>query len=330
MVTASGHLVAPPHIALLRDGSEEADGIALVHPSLEADPEVRASLESLGIRSLDAIGRLDALLASADGFAQETWVEFWRLSRLVPVSDAAALVESRGVASDIRGCRRDGVWARIQDLLLPGVVVPSEAEDDDDVVLDVAVHAEDIPLLRALGELLAGMIGFQESWYRTYRQEMVARFVGRPDLDARPSESHLIFDENGYAGPMSSLGLLSEESAARLSAAVIQHSEARRPWVMRHSSQPRYGKLECPNPALWQVRKHGVLATSLGLRETALVVGPDLVAWSDVLPVADVDPVVARQLELPNSPAETNRAVWLTLRHAADPSPWPFVGIRRR
>ena len=36
-----------------------------------------------------------------------------------------------------------------------------------------------------------------------------------------------------------------------------------------------------------------------------------LVAWSDVLPVADVDPVVARQLELPNSPAETNRAVWL-------------------
>ena len=130
---------------------------------------------------------------------------------------------------------------------------PSEAEDDDGVVLDVAVHAEDIPLLRALGvtaEPEGDRLPTQESWYRTYRQEMVARFVGRPDLDARPSESHLIFDENGYAGPMSSLGLLSEESAARLSAAVIQHSEARRPWVMRHSSQPRYGKLECPNPAL--------------------------------------------------------------------------------
>jgi len=325
IVTASGHLVAPdPTSLFFGDGSEEADGIALVHPELEADPEVRASLESLGIRSLDAIGRLDALLASADGFARETWEEFWRLSRLVPVSDVAALVESRGVAGDIRGCRRDGVWARIQDLLLPGVVVPSEAEDDDGVVLDIAVHAEDGPLLRALGvtaEPEGDRSPTQESWYRTYRQEMVARFVGRPDLHGRPSESHLEFDENGYAGPLSSLSLLSEESAARLSAAVIQHSEARRPWVMRHRSQSQYGKLECPNPALWQVRKHGVLATSLGLRQTALVVGPDLVAWSDVLPVADVDPVVAKQLELPNSPAETNRAVWLdALRHAADPS----------
>ena len=115
-------------------------------------------------------------------------------SRLVPVSDAAALVESRGVASDIRGCRRDGrVGSRIQDLLLPGVVVPSEAEDDDGVVLDVAVHAEDIPLLRALGvtaEPEGDRLPTQESWYRTYRQEMVARFVGRLDLDARPSESH--------------------------------------------------------------------------------------------------------------------------------------------
>ena len=168
--------------------------------------------------------------------------------------------------------------------MLPGVVVPSEAEDDDGVVLDVAVHAEDIPLLRALGvtaEPEGDRLPTQESWYRTYRQEMVARFVGRPDLDARPSESHLIFDENGYAGPMSSLGLLSEESAARLSAAVIQHSEARRPWVMRHSSQPRYGKLECPNPALWQVRKHGVLATSLGLRERRLSLG--LISWRGLM-----------------------------------------------
>ena len=57
-------------------------------------------------------------------------------------------------------------------------------------------------------------------------------------------------------------------------------------------------------------------------RETALVGGPDLVAWSDVLPVADVDPVVARQLELPNSPTETNRAVWLgraARRHGPSP-----------
>ena len=63
-----------------------------------------------------------------------------------------------------------------------------EAEDDDGVVLDVAVHAEDIPLLRALGvtaELEGDRLPTQESWYRTYRQEMVARFVGSPDLDAR-------------------------------------------------------------------------------------------------------------------------------------------------
>ena len=42
VVTASGHLVAPdPTSLFFGDGSEEADGIALVHPSLEADPEVR-------------------------------------------------------------------------------------------------------------------------------------------------------------------------------------------------------------------------------------------------------------------------------------------------
>ena len=83
IVTASGHLAAPdPTSLFFGDGSEEADGIALVHPSLEADPEVRASLESLGISSHDANCRLDALLATAEGVAPETGGEFWRLSRL--------------------------------------------------------------------------------------------------------------------------------------------------------------------------------------------------------------------------------------------------------
>ena len=61
----------------------------------------------------------------------------------VPVSDAAALVESRGVAGTISEAAGGmACGPRIQDLLVPGVVVPSEAEDDDGVVLDVAVHAE--------------------------------------------------------------------------------------------------------------------------------------------------------------------------------------------
>ena len=92
------------------------------------------------------------------------------------------------------------------------------------------------------------MIGFNPGVVAFDPQEMVACLLAAP-TDARPSESHLIFDENGY-GPDE----LARFAVGRVGGPAERSSdpapEARRPWVMRHSSQPRYGKLECPNPYL--------------------------------------------------------------------------------
>ena len=175
-----------------------------------------ASLESLGIRSLDAIGRLMRCSHRPMGSPRDVG----GVLAAEPTCRSMPLPRRAVVASDIRGCGGMACGLgfrtccyRAWSFLRGG--------DDDGVVLDVAVHAEDIPLLRALrvtAEPEGDRLPTQESWYRTYRQEMVARFVGRPDLD-EAVESHLIFDENGY-GP-DELARLSEESAARLSAAVI-------------------------------------------------------------------------------------------------------------
>ena len=155
----------------------------------------RCALLSRLVFALDAIGR-DALLASADGFPKRRGRSSGA-ERLVPVSDAAALVESRGVASDIRGCQ-DGVWARIQDLFRAWSFLRRRRMTMASFSMLQFMLKTFRSFERSGCPPSRKVIGFRprsRGIGPTGRKWLL--FAGRPDLDARPSESHLILMRMG-------------------------------------------------------------------------------------------------------------------------------------
>src|SRR5690606_28865894 len=64
------------------------------------------------------------------------------------------------------------------------------------------------------------------------------------------------------------------------------------------------------SPIRWMLRKYGRVTTSQGIKPLTEAVGPQLAAYRDVLPVADISPEKARKLRLPITVDEVPADRW--------------------
>ncbi|MEU9842742.1 DEAD/DEAH box helicase family protein [Actinomadura sp. NPDC048032] len=321
--TADGRLVPPQEGKVFRRTALDppSEDTVYVDPELEDDPATSQFLEILGIKAADAFGRFSA--AVSGGFAlyrEPDWDRFWQLARRVPVDRAVEHVISRGVVADLMVRTRAGTYKRLSRCLLPGAVIPSGSPDDSDFMVDEDFHHDDIRMLRGLGMSDVPLPDVNPSsavWFGDYRSSMVDLYYkALPAGVRRPQQGRI---ELEGAHPAGHLGLLFDLSPAARSR-FIQNLPVEglvTKWTVHALTRPDDTPLPVPSPLVWAIEKNGRLATSMGIRRIADCVGPGLAAHARVLPVADINPGLARALGLANSLAEIKGGLWLSLLNQA-------------
>ncbi len=116
-----------------------------VDPAMVEDAETFTALTALGIRALDAGGRLAAQCARMVGTSVtgKDTAELWVRARLVPADVAASTIEGafgRGKAPVRTLAARPRA---VGETLLPGTVVPSDGSRDAPVTVDTDFHRSD-------------------------------------------------------------------------------------------------------------------------------------------------------------------------------------------
>lgn len=311
--TGSTVTCSPDVVFFGEPGMEPPPNAHFVAHEAAADPATRAALEALGIRELDPAGRLEALAAAPDRMRPDTWIQFWELSRAVPDDQVHQIVRQSKLATKVHGLTKAGKWVPLTAVLIPGVVIAVDSDDDAGIALDMEFHQPDHELLSTLGATRCPVVGrdpIAESWFADYRDEQIKLFLKRPELMGRkPQPSHLNFVPTGYAGPCEVLGELSSAAGETFSRMLLETPAACSAWSLRHDTTD-YGVMMCANPSLWKMRKSGTIATSIGQREVGDAVGPEMSAMRELFPVADVSLAVARQLRLPATPEEIPQRSW--------------------
>jgi superfamily II DNA or RNA helicase len=189
--------------------------------------------------------------------------------------------------------------------------VPAIGGVDGSVTVDLVEHGADRGLLETLGMSdipVAGIDPQAESWFADYRHaawqamcEQLAPGVTTPRLDSVTI---------GGANPPGPLGVLAElsEAARHRYIAHLPLDALVRDWTARGNRQTHQAQVD--SPLVWMAWKHGYLQTSVGLVGIDLAVGPGLSEHREVLPVAEVDRVIADALQLPSTIEEIPDSIW--------------------
>lgn len=74
-------------------------------------------------------------------------------------------------------------------------------------------------------------------------------------------------------GPVNVFSLLSEESKARFTDALISEKSTFEPWIIEHETQSQYGTMPVPQPAISALEEHGHISTSAGVVHFADALG---------------------------------------------------------
>ena len=201
-----------PASLFLPSGYGSFSGIALVHPDLARDKELRHAFDVLGIRRVDAAAELESHLkldfrAAPDEELEETW----SLIRSVGYGPAAELLREWKKTPWVKV--KSGSFEPLVETLLPGVVVPDDGTRDAVVAIDTRYHENDLRLLAELGAVSAPQAGggsTSEKWY----DECVAdaRNVFISELEPRygnPLRHLLDFTPKPFAGPLTPFEFLS-------------------------------------------------------------------------------------------------------------------------
>lgn len=329
VLTADNQLVAPdPERLFLPVPLVSASGsMALVHQALASDSETVMALDLLGIRTADALGGLQALIA--EGLDEETdWELFWNLAHSVPVEDAAPVL-ARAQSPSGYGFRRNRIrvrnkaenWCELHTVLLPGLVVPSDDPSDDRFTIDTEYHREDLEVLERIGARSAPEPGGgeqTEEWFGEYRREVVRDYYEKLDSSSRPQEDYLVFDRRTFVGPLSPMpGLSSHARASFTEAALSALGDEDLTWSLRHRTQEKYPIRPYPSPTLWRVARDGYLATSQGPVPVTLAVAPALHEWSTFLPVASIRDSLIEPLALASTLEKLTEQQWTNALDAA-------------
>ena len=285
--------------------------------------EARSALTSLGVGRIDVKTEIRARFAggSVSDWSDDQWESLWALTRQLPPSDAADLIEGAVAESDLYGNgglrvrTASGQYEPLGHLLLPGPVVPVDGSRDDRVAVDTAFHREDIDLLSRLGAADSPILGTDppgEEWFWEYKEAAVESFRNHHGArGSRPQPQYVKVRGEDCLRPFGPLTHLSEEGKVEFTRAALRAMGDAAEWSIFHESQSwKYPERQFPNPAVWQLRRVGWVETSRWYIPISESVGPTLESLEQVLPMAEISDVDAGLLGLPATLEEVPLSVW--------------------
>ncbi|GAA2886406.1 hypothetical protein GCM10010524_18550 [Streptomyces mexicanus] len=295
-----------------QDGLREST--VYVVSELAQDPSLAHALNVLGIREADAEGRFTSVLdAGFDHYSDADWLRFWELFRRAGVRRLAHKVLERVPAprSTLRVRTADQRFRPIEDCMLPGIVV--DAGRDPGIAVDMDFHSDDTPFFAQVGLLDRPAGGVQpqpgEEWFEEYRAAVHASYLRTLDNSApRPSLNRMKVEGAAIGGPLHLFRALSPESRARFLKALPDDAVVTN-WTRQFGAQTGT-RQAVTSPIRWMLRKYGTVPTSKGIKPLAEAVGPELAAYRDVLPVAEISAEKARRLRLPGTIDEVPGDRW--------------------
>jgi superfamily II DNA or RNA helicase len=316
VLSEGGQLVAAlPSAVFLRGDWSAATDVTFVHPDLAASEAVVAALRSLGVGRVDAQKEFEALV-SQGLFGRVDWSEFWRLARAVDQDIALRTIKRRPRnAAPIHVRTVAESFTPVEDVLLPGRVVPDDGTRDAALAVDTDFHAEDLDLLRGMG-LSDGPSesggSASESWFGDYRREMDSLYeAALRGRRGQPQAGYIKFDKRDMVGPLAPLTRLSDEGRERFTLLVLDHLEAFAPWTMAHQTRREsYPVIEVTSPVRWLVLREGIVSSSIGRVRLRDVVGRGLGDWSSILPVAMLSHTLVAALRIPNDLSNLTPKHW--------------------
>ncbi len=280
---------ASPNGSLYLPSEEGTDwpGRVPVHHELANDPSIRRILITLGVQEASTETRFESLVNrsipeypfESRQVSDNQWRMFWDLSRNIDVDKAESIVRDRYAwRSHLRLKTIGGAWNPIHSVLLPGLIVPGDGSRDRDVAVDIDFHRQDIELIRSLGISDQPQDGWDSSFepgYRAYRSTYADEFQHHAYVSTgrRPQLMKIDFAYTKGIGPVNVFSLLSEESKARFTDALISEKSTFEPWIIEHETQSQYGTMPVPQPAISALEEHGHISTSAGVVHFADALG---------------------------------------------------------
>ncbi|MFE0421041.1 DEAD/DEAH box helicase, partial [Streptomyces sp. NPDC058953] len=334
VLTEAHGMVAPVTGKVYRRSVQDGlkDDLVYVDARLSDDPSLDGPLEKIGIRTADARGRFAGVLDQGfDHYTPRDWTRFWELFRGAGGSGVTGEVGAK--VTDPRDTLHvrtlDGRFHPMKDCLLPGTVVPADGSRDTSIAVDLGFHSDDLAVLRVFGMTdrpTAGHRPDDEPWFAEYRSAVYEQYcAGLPSNASRPQQYRLQLEGSPFGGPLHLLPRLSDEGRAAFVRALPDESVVEH-WSRQFGVQANT-RGTVVSPLHWMLRRHGRVPTSKGPLPPAEAVGPQLHAYADVLPVADISVEKARKLRLPATVEGVPQDRWADLleqlRRSEDDS---FVG----
>ncbi|MCZ0979754.1 DEAD/DEAH box helicase [Streptomyces diastatochromogenes] len=332
VLTEEHGLVAPVAGQVFRRTDEGGlpESLVYVVGSIAQDPSLAHALNVLNIHEAHAEGRFTSVLDQGfDGYGDAEWERFWELFRR-----AGGRRLSHTVLEKVPHPREtlhvrtaDGRFRPVRDCMIPGAVVT--AERDPGIAVDTRFHSDDLSFFPDLGlreRPSASVRPEGEEWFEEYREAVHSAYLRKLDNHApRPALSRMKVEGSPVGGPLHLFRALSDESRAAFLKALPDEAVVDN-WTRQIGAQTST-RQSVASPIRWMLRKYGYVTTSQGLKPLTEAVGPQLAAYRDALPVADVSPEKARKLHLATTvdevPADRWEALLTELSHSEDDA---FVG----
>lgn len=318
VLTEEHGLVAPVAGQVYRRADEDGlrESLVYVVGEIARDPELAAALNLLGIREADVEGRFISILDQGfNGYESTDWERFWDLFRQAGGRRLTHTVLQHvpNVRETLRVRTADGKFRLVRDCMLPGAVV--DVKRDPSIALDAAFHSDDLTFLREIGlrERPSSSVRPEgEDWFEEYREAVHASYLRNLDQRApRPALNRLKVEGAAIGGPLHLFRSLSKESRAAFLKALPDDAVVDN-WTRQIGAQSST-RQAVVSPIRWMLRKYGAVATSQGIKSLDEAVGPQLAAYRDVLPVADISPEKARKLRLPTTVDDVPGELWENL-----------------
>ncbi|MEV6260256.1 DEAD/DEAH box helicase [Streptomyces sp. NPDC051784] len=334
VLTEESGLVAPVVGKVYRRTVQDGlrDGTTYVDPRLSEDESLIGDLTEIGIREADPRGRFIGVLEQGvANYGPQDWTRFWELFHSAGGNRVSGEVTARvpdpGGTLFVRTV--DGRFHRMRECMLPGAVVPGDGSRDASVAVDPAFHSDDLLVLREFGMRDRPTHGHRpsdETWFEDYRATIYDSYCKTLSSNAsRPNIARIKLEGSPVGGPLHLLELLSEEGRAAFVRALPDDSVIDT-WTLQVGVQASTRKV-IMSPLRWMLRRHGRVSTSQGVVPLAGAVGPQLHAYKDVLPVADISAEKARKLHLPVLVDEVPTKQWdRLLEQLRDSDDDAFVG----
>ncbi|MFF3301344.1 DEAD/DEAH box helicase [Streptomyces sp. NPDC002908] len=318
VLTEEHGLVPPVPGQVFRRADEDGlrESLVYVVGEISRDPELASALNLLGVREADVEGRFISVLDQGfESYGSAEWERFWDLFRQAGGRRLTHTVLKHvpNARETLRVRTADGRFRAVRDCMLPGAVV--DAERDPSIAVDTGYHSDDLAFFREIGlrERPSSSVRPEgEDWFEEYREAVHASYLRSLDQRApRPALNRMKVEGSAIGGPLHLFRSLSEESRAAFLKALPDDAVLDN-WTRQIGAQSST-RQAVMSPIRWMLRKYGAVSTSQGIKPLGEAVGPQLAAYRDVLPVADISPEKARKLRLPTTVDDVPAERWESL-----------------